>query len=275
LGTSARMSGPSAVAVDASGNVYVADTLNNAVRLLQAGGFGITVNAVVNGASGKTGAVAPGEVVVIYGPGLGPAQVTPFQSNSAGYVPTNVAGTSVVINGALAPVLYTSANQVAAVMPFSTSGSIAQLYVQYQGQSSAGFNVSVASVAPGLFTLNGSGTGQAAASNQDGSVNGAAHPAKAGNYVSLYVTGAGQTNPGGTDGHLAAVPLPLPVLPVTVTIGGKPAAINYAGASPGSVEGVMQVNAQVPAGLTTGSVPVVVQVGTSSTQPGVTIAVAN
>jgi uncharacterized protein (TIGR03437 family) len=275
VATAARLSAPSAVAVDTSGNVYVADTLNNAVRLLQLGSFGITVKAVVNGASGQSGPVAPGDVIVIYGTGMGPDQVTQFQPTSSGFVPTNVAGTSVLINGALAPVIYTSANQVAAIVPFVTGGSLAQLFVQYQGQSSAGFNLSVATVAPGLFTLNGSGTGQAAAINQDGSLNGSAKPAKAGSFVSLYVTGVGQTNPGGTDGHLATVPLPLPVLPVTVTIGGKPAAVNYAGASPGSVEGVIQVNAQVPAGLTPGSVPVVVQVGTSSTQAGVTIAVSN
>jgi uncharacterized protein (TIGR03437 family) len=273
--TSALLNAPSAVAVDATGNLYVADTLNNSVRLLQAGGFGLSVKAVVNGATAQSGPVAPGEIIVIYGAGLGPTQVTQYQPTDSGYVPTSVGGTSVVINGALAPVIYASANQVAAVMPFEATGPLAQLFVQYQGQSSAPFNLSVATVTPGVFTLNGSGTGQAAAGNQDGSLNGSASPAKAGTYVSLYVTGAGQTNPGGTDGHLATVPLPLPVLPVTVTIGGKPAPVSYAGGSPGSVEGIIQVNAQVPTGLTAGSVPVVVQVGTSSTQPGVTIAVSN
>jgi len=271
----ARLSAPSAVTVDTSGNVYVADTLNNAVRLLQVGGFGIAVKAVTNGATNQSGPMAPGEVIVIYGSGMGPTQVTSYQLTSSGQVPVNVAGTTVLINGAFAPIIYTSANQVAAVVPFATAGSLAQLFVQYQGQSSAPFMVSVATVTPGLFTLSGSGTGQAAAVNQDGSLNESAHAAKAGSYVSLYLTGAGQTNPGGTDGHLAAVPLPLPVLPVTVTIGGKPAPTNYAGAAPGSVEGLIQVNAQVPNGLTPGNVAVVVQVGTSSTQSGVTIAVGN
>ena len=275
VGTSATLNAPSAVALDSSGNVYVADTLNNAVRLLQVGGFGLTVKAVVNSASGQSGPVAPGEVIVIYGAGLGPDQVTQSQPTASGFLPVSVAGTSVLINGSLAPIVYTSANQVAAVMPFATGGSLGQLFVQYQGQSSAPFNLSVAGVTPGLFTLNGSGTGQAAAGNQDGSLNGSASPAKAGTFVSLYITGAGQTNPGGTDGHLATVPLPLPVLPVTATIGGKPATVSYAGGSPGSVEGIIQVNAQIPTGLTAGSVPVVVQVGASATQPGVTIAVSN
>jgi uncharacterized protein (TIGR03437 family) len=274
-GLAARLSGPSAVAVSAAGNVYVADTLNNAVRMLQAGGFGNSVNAVTNGASNLSGPIAPGEVVVIYGSGMGPDQLTQYQPDSNGFVPTNLAGTTVLINGAFAPIIYTSANQVAAVTPFATGGASAQVFVQYQGQSSAAFNLPVATATPGLFTLDGSGAGQAAAVNQDGSLNGGAHPAKAGSFVSLYVTGAGQTNPGGSDGHLAAVPLPLPVLPVTVTIGGKAAATNYAGAAPGSVEGVMQVNAQIPSGLAAGNVAVVVQVGTSSTQPGVTVAVAN
>ncbi|HMC57911.1 MAG TPA: IPT/TIG domain-containing protein, partial [Candidatus Solibacter sp.] len=219
-GTGARLSAPSAVAVNAAGNVYVADTLNNAVRLLQVGGFGITVTAVVNAASSQSGPVAPGELIVIYGTGLGPDQVTLSQASSSGFVPANVAGTSVLIDGALAPIIYTSANQVAVVVPFVTGGSLAQLFVQYQGQSSAGFNLSVASVTPGLFTLNGAGTGQAAAVNEGGSLNGPAKPVKAGDFVSLYMTGAGQTNPGGTDGHLAAVPLPLPLLKVTVSIGG-------------------------------------------------------
>ncbi len=270
--TNAQLSDPSSVAVSAAGNVYVADTLNNAVRMLQVGGFGLAVKAVANGASNLSGPVAPGEVVVIYGSGLGPNDVTQNQPDNNGQLPTSLAGTTVLINGAFAPIVYTWVNQVGVVVPFAISGSAAQLYVQYQGQSSAAFNLSVATVTPGLFTLNGS---QAAAVNQDGSLNDAAHPAKSGSYVSLYLTGAGQTNPGGTDGHLATVPLPLPVLPVSVTIGGKPATVNYAGASLGSVEGLIQVNAQVPSGLAAGNIPVVVQVGTSSTQPGVTIAVLN
>jgi uncharacterized protein (TIGR03437 family) len=272
VGTSASLSAPSAVTVDAAGNVYVADTLNNAVRLLQLGAFGITVTGVISAATGQSGPVSPGEVIVIFGTGMGPAQVTQSQAAN-GFVPTNVAGTSVLIDGVSAPIIYSSANQVAVVVPFVTNGSLVQLFVQSQGQNSAVFNLSVASVTPGLFTLNGSGTGQASAVNQDGSVNGAAKPATPGSFISLFLTGAGQTNPGGTDGHLAAVPLPLPLLPVTVTIGGRPATVSYAGAAPGSVEGVIQVNAQVPSGASAGFLPVVVQVGTSSTQAGVTIAV--
>jgi uncharacterized protein (TIGR03437 family) len=63
---------------------------------------------------------------------------------------------------------------------------------------------------------------------------------------------------------------------VKVTIGGQTANVNFAGGAPGAVAGVIQVNAQIPSGITVGAaVPVVVQVGTSNSQPGVTISVAN
>jgi uncharacterized protein (TIGR03437 family) len=275
VATSAQMNNPSQVALDANGNLYVADTGNNAIRLLQFTSSGIKINAVTNGASNQTGAIAPGEVVVLYGAALGPAQLVQFQPNSDGSVPLTTGGTSVVINGAFAPVLYSSASQVGAVVPFGVTGSQAQVFVQYNGESSAPVTVGVADAAPAVFTLNASGTGQAAAiNNQDGSINGSSHPANAGAYVSLYATGFGQTNPPGQDGAPSVVPLPLAVPTPTVTIGGKTANVNYAGGAPNIVQGVMQVNAQVPAGLTAGDAPVVILVNKTATQNGVTVAVS-
>jgi uncharacterized protein (TIGR03437 family) len=133
----------------------------------------------------------------------------------------------------------------------------------------------VATVIPAVFTLNGTGTGQAAAINaKDNSVNGTGHPAKAGDFVSLYITGVGQTSPPGADGTPNSTPLPLPVASVQVTIGGRPATVNFAGGAPGLVAGVIQVNAQIPAGLgVNNAAPVLVQVGTSNSQPGVTVAI--
>jgi uncharacterized protein (TIGR03437 family) len=271
--SNASLNGPSALAINSTGNLYVADTLNNSVRMLQLSASGISVGAVTNGATNLNGPVAPGEVVVIYGSGLG-GTLTQYTPKSDGSVPTSVNGTSVFFNGAAAPVLYASANQVAAIVPYGISGSLAQMYVQYQGSTSTPFNVSVATVIPGIFTLNGSGSGQAAAINaKTGAVNGAGAPAKVGDFISLYITGAGQTNPGGSDGAINAAPLPLPIAAVKVTIGGKDATVNFAGGAPGLVAGVIQVNAQIPSGITLGNaVPVIVQVGTSNSQPGVTVA---
>jgi len=148
--------------------------------------------------------------------------------------------------------------------------------VAYQNGSSAPFNVAVASQIPAIFTLNGSGTGQAAAiNNKDGGINGAGKPAKVGDYVQLYVTGVGQTTPAGTDGAINTTPLPS-ANGVKVTIGGQNATVNFAGGAPGSVQGVIQVNALIPSGITVGNaVPVLVQVGISNSQPGVTLAISN
>src|SRR5262249_10352058 len=71
--TVAMLNGPTGLAVDSTGLVYIADSANNAVRVLQPAASGLAIGAVVNGASNLTGAVAPGSVVVIYGSGLGPA----------------------------------------------------------------------------------------------------------------------------------------------------------------------------------------------------------
>ncbi len=60
----------------------------------------------------------------------------------------------------------------------------------------------------------------------------------------------------------------------TVTIGGKPATVSYAGFVADSIGGLYQINAVVPTGGTTGAaVPVSVAIGTLTTQTGVTMAV--
>ncbi|MEO8128454.1 MAG: hypothetical protein ABI822_15240 [Bryobacteraceae bacterium] len=91
--------------------------------------------------------------------------------------------------------------------------------------------------------------------------------------LTMYVTGEGQTSPGGVEGKPASMPLPQPLLPVTATIGGKYAPVQYAGAAPGFVAGLMQVNVLVPAGSEGDIVPVVVRVGQARSQPGAIIRV--
>jgi trimeric autotransporter adhesin len=127
---------------------------------------------------------------------------------------------------------------------------------------------------PGIFTVNT--TGQGAIINQDQTPNSRTNAAAPESVVSIYATGEGQTSPAGADGAIngGTLPLPAPLLPVSVQIGGLPAQVMYAGAAPLEVAGVLQVNVVVPAGVPTGpSVPVVITVGTASSQTGVTIAI--
>ena len=128
-------------------------------------------------------------------------------------------------------------------------------------------------VGPGIFSADASGSGQAAAFNQDGTANGPDHPAPAGSVVGLYATGLGATIPGSTDGQITGPSL-LPVISgaVETFVGGQKAEVSYAGAAPYSVAGVSQVNFVVPA--VSGTVPVFLSAGhTVASQSGVWITV--
>jgi uncharacterized protein (TIGR03437 family) len=271
--TSATLNSPQRVAVSTGGLVYLADAGNNAVRMLEPACAGAGVCAVANAASNASEAVSPGDAIVIYGFGLGPNTLV-ANAPVAGVYGTSLAGTTVSINSAAAPLIYASSTQVAAVVPYEVNGSEATIAVTYNGQVLIPFTTALSLSSPAIFTASGAGTGQAAAVNQDGSVNGASHPAKAGSIVSFYMTGGGQTNPGGQDGLVGAVPLPISTLPVSVTIGGQAAYVSYSGGAPGMIAGVWQLNVEVPTGLAAGSVPVEVTVAGVSSPAGVTVAVS-
>ncbi len=259
----AQVAQPQGVAATPSGTVYVADTQNETIRLLTPVPF--SVGAVTNAASSLSGPIAPGEVVAIYGAGLGPSTLTGYTPGSNGYIGTSLAGVQVTFNNAPAPLLYVSAGQIGAIVPYAMQNAgTAQVAVTYNGSTSVAFAAPVESTAPGIFTANTTGAGQAAAVNQNGTLNSASSPASIGSYISLYGTGEGATTPNGVDGKPAplAAPFPQPQAPVTVTIGGKSAPVSYAGGAPGEVAGLLQVNAQIPAGIQTGNaVPVVITIG--------------
>ena len=272
--TLAQLDHPAGVAVDSTtGIVYVADSNNQVIRVLTPVPF--SVGAVANSASGVQGSIAPGEIVTLYGTGIGPATLTSF-AVANGTIGTQIAGTQVYFNGVPAPLIYASSNLVAAIAPYSlANAATANIAVVYQGNTSSTTVVPVSTTTPGIFTADATGSGQAAAVNSDGSLNSAAKPAKAGSFISLYITGDGQTNPGGVDGKLAnAAPYPATVYPVKVLVNGVSAVVNYAGATPTSVAGLTQVNVQIPSGAPVGAaVPVTVLVNGVSAQSGVTISV--
>jgi uncharacterized protein (TIGR03437 family) len=272
--TSAQLGSIWGIIADATGNIYFSDSGNNSVRVLKPVAALLTATAVANGASNLAGAIAPGEIVTVYGSAIGPAQLTLARLNADGLYGTNLATTRVLFNGTPGPILYTWSTQVSAIVPYGLSGSAAVIQVEYQGVRSDPIVVPIAPSAPALFTTDSSGKGQAAAFNENGSLNTVSAPAKPGSVVVLYATGEGQTSPAGLDGQLAITTYPKPLLPVSVTIDGKAAEILYAGAAPGIVAGLMQINARVPANSKAGFVPVVITEGSASSPVGVTIAVS-
>ena len=273
------------IAVDSAGHVYCEDALRTGILVLTstaaATPSSVSVDAVTNAASNMPLPIAPGEIVTLSGSGLGPAQLISALPRSDGFYDSQLAGSTVRFNGFPAPILYTSATQLAAIVPYEVTGASAQITLTYEGQTAPPPTVALAASSPALFTADSTGKGQAAAVNQDGSINGASTPAPIGTVISLFATGEGQTSPQGIDGKPAMAPFPKPNLPVFVTIGAEEAQtisgeqLQYVGGAPGEVAGVLQINVRIPAGIVPGkAVPVFISIGRATSQAGITIAVS-
>ena len=249
----------SALASDPAGNPVAVSTSDGSVTVQAVSGAAVALEGVLSAASLLPGPVAPGEIIAIMGSAIVP--------------PADSGATSVTFDGLSAPLLYTSSSQINAVVPFGIAGrKAATLDIAGSSGSLARLSVPVESASPAIFTLDSSGTGQGAILNQDGTVNSPDNPAQRGSIVVLFATGAGQTDPPGTDGLIPTTVLPHPVLPVSVQIGGKSAEVLYAGAAPGLISGVLQVNCRVSTEIDPGkSVSVLLTVG-GVTSPPVTLA---
>jgi uncharacterized protein (TIGR03437 family) len=240
-----------------------------------AGAITLTPGGIVNSANYYAGGVSPGEVVAIFGSGLGPNAIQYYQLGANGKIPTTLGGVQITFGGVAAPLVYVQAGQASAIVPYEVAGKTsAAVQVSYQGQLSNTLTVPVVAAAPGVFTLNYSGSGAAVVFNSDGTLNSTSNPAVAGTHVYVYATGEGQTNPGGVDGAIDSSPAPAPAQKVTASIGGLSATVTSAGGIPGAPAGILEVVLQVPATLSTASAaPVVLNIGGAASQVGATIAV--
>jgi uncharacterized protein (TIGR03437 family) len=223
----------------------------------------VTTNSAIQGQAAQ--AVAPGELVTLWIFGLLPA--TASASNLA-----------VKLNGTTAPLLYTSLKQINVVTPFELAGQgNAQIAFYYQTQQVFLGSIAVAAGAPGIFSVNGLGSGQAVIVNQDGTLNSASNPAPRGSIVGMFATGFGAMNPGLGDGVIVPTrptPTNTPVASVAVAVGGNVATIVYDGPAPGAIAGLMQVNFIVPPAATPGAtVPLQVQAGGNFSPANLTMAV--
>ncbi len=249
---------------------------NIPVRLaVSAAGPQFTAGGLANAATYFPAVVAPGEAIVIFGSRFGPPALATLALTPQGTVSTSIGQTRLLFDNVAAPMIYAANGQVSAFVPYSVADKTStQVQVEYNGVKSPAVTIPVLDAVPGIFTLDQSGGGQGAVLNQDGSVNGASNPAKPGDIVQVFGTGAGQTTPAGQDGTLTGLPLPKQNLGITITIGGKVAEVVYAGPAPSLVAGVLQINARIPADVVvSNSVLVRAQIGDKLTQPGLTIAV--
>jgi endo-1,4-beta-xylanase len=236
---------------------------------------------VVNAAGYQGGAVSPGEIVTIFAAnyGWGPPNLVDHQLDATGKFSTNLAGVQVLFDNTPAPLVYALDGQVSAIVPFEVAGK-QQTMIQYQYNPGSGTAVSntaampVAAAVPAIFSLAETGNGPGAIENQDYSVNSVSNPEVAGNVIQIFGTGGGAVVGGAMDGALwPAVLGSLVTQPVTATIGGLSAKVDYAGPAPYLVNGAIQVDLTIPPGLTPGPQPVVITIGTAQSQSGITVAV--
>ncbi len=265
---SAQITAPGGLYLDGAGDLYFADTGNNRVRRLvpeaapPAGLVALPPLSAVSAASLSPGPVAPGEIIVIFGAGLGPESGVAGALDSSGMLANLLSGAEVRFDGVPAPVFYAQFGQLNVQVPYTVAGN-ATTHVQalYQGIPSGSLDLAVVSAAPALFPV---------VANPDGSPNSATDPAALGSILTFYATGEGLTNGSNVSGQAAVAPYPSPVLPVTLTVAGFPAQILYAGSAPGAV-GLLQVNARVPAAfIPTGALAAELAVG-SAVAPDLTI----
>jgi uncharacterized protein (TIGR03437 family) len=230
--------------------------------------------------------VARGSIAAVYGGGIASDTVTV----SATTWPGTAANRQLVVNDDLqAPIYYISPTQVNFQVPSNAPIGAVRIAVRTAdtGELVAGGGLLVSSVGPGIFTANSGGTGQAAAVNQDGTINSTSNPAPVGSIISIYATGQGQVSPAVVDGTAASSSplsntIAVPTSSSTTCLNSQPSMcvavgssgfgdVKYSGLAPGFI-GLWQINVLIPSGAT-GVVPIRVIINGTPSQIGATIAV--
>ena len=198
---------------------------------------------LVNAATFQQDALAPGSLVSLFG--------------------NNLNGATVQFDGISGFVFYTSSSQLNLQVPWELQGkSSTAVTVTANSITSLPQAVAVGLADPGIFSLGAPQGGQGAIVTLAGIVVDANSPAHAGDYLEVYANGLGAVSNTPQTGAVAlAIPLSGMISYPTVTIGGVPAPVIFAGLAPGFI-GLYQVNLQVPQGVAAGdAVPVVLSTG--------------
>lgn len=273
--------GPVAVAVDGNSNVYVLASiftpapvavltratqeagsrtamlgcLTDAAIFQVPGGPIPTSNQPFFYASNRPSGIAAGEIVSLFGKGLGPANGVHPAIMGAGHFPTDLSGVQVLFDNQPAALLYVQEGQVNAVVPWSTTGPTTEVCVVANGTKTNCLIEPVVVWAPAVFTVDGT---YAAAINQDGSLNSQHNPAPLGSVVTVFATGLGPIVPPVEDGAIVTEPLPANQFAVTansVSMNGIFGGVQYTdfdlayyGPAPLEIAGLSQISVKLPPG---------------------------
>lgn len=218
--------------------------------VLGSGASGSAIASAATAGSAQTTG-SPGMLFSVYGTQLSAAT----QAVNTAPLPFTLAGVSATVNGVAAPLSYVSPGQINLQIPYEAGAGPAVLGIDNNGQV-AGFAFQIAPAAPAVFA------------DASGNLNLTAIP---GGAATIYLTGAGDVYPpifsGDTPSSTDPVSqFPTPLLPLSVTVGGVPALVQWAGIPPGLV-GEVQVNFWVPLSVSVGTQPVIVTVGGKASQP--------
>jgi uncharacterized protein (TIGR03437 family) len=238
---SAALYFPRGIAVDGSGNVYVSDTGNSAIRQLTPTLPLVNTGGVVSAAS-STAKLAPGMLASLYG-----GYLATLTASGTAPLPRSLGGVSVTVNGVAAPILYVSPTQINFQVPWSTQTGTATVSVNFGGGVSNTISVPVQSAAPGLFVSGGNAVAQ---NYPNYSLNTSANPIPQGGILIAYLTGIGSVAPSIADGILTpSTTVYNATSTCSATIGGQSATVMFSGLTPNFV-GLAQANIQVPSGVT-------------------------
>ena len=229
---------------DPSGEIYLVD-YRGSISLITAGPPMTASAAVVNAASFGPGLV-PGSLATVFGTGI--TSLPGIVSATTFPLPTELAGTSVTLNGVRVPITAVAdvngIEQINFQIPLELIGaSQASLVLNANGQSSAPVNISLVDTQPEIFAVTRSGS-----------------------TTTIWATGLGPvTNAPATGRPALAAPLSTLVAQAQVSIGGTAAPVSFAGLAPGFA-GLYQVNVTTPAEASTGT-PIVLSVGGAQSRP--------
>jgi uncharacterized protein (TIGR03437 family) len=287
--TTASMKFPSQISIDTKGNIYVADTNNNVIRLLtpsgSTGGGGgalpvirATQGVITAGAFGGSSSVAPGTWVEIYGSNLASdtrTWTTDDFTNGGQNAPVSLDRTNVTISGQQAYIDYISPGQVNALLPLVSPGP-QQMTITTAAGNSATYSVNVATnqfavYAPPQFVVGGNqyvgaifndGTYVMPPNAASGFTSRQAHP---GETITFFGIGFGPASNGLQPGTLSAGQVAIKGT-VQVLFGTAPAVVSFAGLAPGTF-GLYQFNVVVPAIPSSDLVPITITLnGVAGTQ---------
>lgn len=256
---------PFGVALDSSGNYYIADQEFERIRKVTGGivrqAPSIAATGLVNGASFVSGGIVPGEIATVFGTDL--TSSSGINLTSGLPLVTTFLDASVVVNGKAAPLFaidnVNGQQQINFQVPWEVGGeSTATIAVTSGGASSSTVVVPVLAAQPGIIYYSAAGGNFGVILHSDYQLADSAHPVKAGETLLIYCTGLGSVSSPPADGAAANGQTTL-VMP-KVTIGAANAPVSFSGLAPDFV-GLNQLNVQVPSGLEAGNQAVVITSG--------------